>query len=399
MNKSVDVLIVGGGLVGASLMRALTEAGFDALLVEAKPLLGDAGDTFDARSLALSPASVHILQMLGVWSSLTAFAGPINTVHVSEKKGFGSARLQAEQDTPLGFIVELQQISRALIDLLPPDKIIAPAELITLDKQQGTACVRTPDGEIAIKAQLIVAADGAHSSVRKLCGLVAETKWYNQHALVANIGLARSHQNIAYERFTKTGPMAILPMTGQRASLVWALPPEEVERLMGLSEADFLKKLQESFGYRLGRFMQVGRRASFPLQQMLMRTQVDSHVVFIGNAAHALHPVAGQGFNLGLRDVAMLTQCLVEDGISTDVLSRYQQSRQHDQRSISYFTDSLVGLFTSRIPGIATARRCGLVAFDNTPFLKRLLSRYARGFSGVTPDLVCGIPLSNREIS
>lgn len=182
-----------------------------------------------------------------------------------------------------------------------------------------------------------------------------------------------------------------------RASLVWAVAPDEAARLLDLSEIDFLQHLQRAFGYRLGRFTRAGQRMIFPLQQILMNQLVTEKVVFVGNAAHTLHPVAGQGFNLGMRDVAMLAQCIVRNGLGPDMLTTYQQSRHHDQTAITRFTDGLVELFTSRIPGIGIARATGMIAVDNIPFLKKLLTRYARGFAGITPDLVCGIALNADE--
>jgi 2-octaprenyl-6-methoxyphenol hydroxylase len=163
--------------------------------------------------------------------------------------------------------------------------------------------------------------------------------------------------------------------------------------MVKMTEPDFLTKLQHTFGYRLGRFNQVGKRITFPLKQVTLSKLVSGSVVFIGNAAHTLHPIAGQGFNLGLRDIAMLAQCIAKHGLGADMLHIYQQARQHDHKIITHFTDSLIELFNPHFPGARLSRGMGLAAFDNLPFLKRLLSRYARGFGGVIPDLACEIPL------
>lgn len=389
----VDILIVGGGLTGAALMMALAGTGFSTLLVEKKPFSDKLHADFDARSLALSPASVRILQMLDAWPLLNASATAIETIHVSEQRRFGSAHLEGAQHNPLGYVVEMQHISRALHQLLDQQQVIAPARLTAINASEGTAILGCSSGDLNVRAKLIVAADGADSSVRMLCGLETEIKDYAQHAIVANIGLARSHQQCAYERFTPTGPLALLPLTGHRSSLVWAMSPHEAERMMALSEVDFLKQLQRAFGYRLGRFMRAGQRVVHPLRQVLMPEKVTGKVVFVGNAAHTLHPVAGQGFNLGLRDVAMLAQCIVREGLGADMLKLYSQSRRFDQAAITHFTNGLIELFTSELPGAALARTLGLVAVDNTPWLKNLLTRYARGYAGITPDLVCGIAL------
>ena len=391
--QHVDILIVGGGLAGATLMLALAGLGYSTLLVEAKPFSNRVHADFDARTLALAPASVRILKMLQIWPLLQEHATAIKTIHISERHCFGSARLHGEEQDPLGYVVEMQHINRALHRLLDPQHIIAPAELTALNQAHGVATIRTATGELTVRARLIVAADGADSSVRHLCDLSTQVKDYGAQAIVANIGLARAHQQCAYERFTETGPLALLPMTGLRASLVWSLGSKDAERLLASSEADFLNDLQRTFGYRLGRFVKVGRRAIYPLRQVIMPRQVVNSVVFVGNAAHTLHPVAGQGFNLGLRDVATLAQCITQEGLGADMLQTYQQARYHDQVAITRFTDSLIELFTSRVPGLAVMRGAGLIALDNISILKSLLARYARGFAGVTPDLVCGIPL------
>ena len=381
--RQVDILIVGGGLVGATLMLALADLGYSTLLVDAKPLTSRVHEDFDARTLALAPASIRILQTLAIWPLLQDYATAIKTIHVSERHCFGSAHLHGEELDPLGYVVEMQYINRALYHLLDPQHIIAPAELIALNYGEGRATVSTVSGDLNLHARLIIAADGADSSVRQLCGLPTQIKDYGQHAIVANIGLARSHQQHAYERFTSSGPLALLP----------ALPPADAERLLISSEPDFLNTLQYTFGYRLGRFVKVGQRTIYPLRQVIMSQQAIASVVFVGNAAHTLHPVAGQGFNLGLRDVATLAQCIAHAGLGPAMLQQYQQARRHDQVAITHFTDGLIKLFTSRAPGLAAMRSAGLIALDNSSILKNVLARYARGFAGVTPDLVCGIPL------
>lgn len=393
VERQVDILIIGGGLTGATLALALTDLGYSVLLVEAKPFSNRVQADFDARTLALAPASVRILQMLKIWPLLEKDATPIQTIHVSERGCFGSARLHGDEQSSLGYVVEMQHINRALHTLLDEDQIIAPAELTALNSVNGNVTILNTAGESRVQARLIVAADGADSSVRRLCSLPAKVKDYNQLAIVANIGLSRSHHNHAYERFTSSGPLALLPMTDLRSSLVWALPPIEAEQLMVSSDREFLNILQQAFGYRLGRFVKVGKRVLYPLRQVVMSESVLGAIVFVGNAAHTLHPVAGQGFNLGLRDVATLAQCVAQEGLDSKMLQTYQQARRYDQAAITRFTDGLIELFTSRVPGLAMMRGAGLIALDNVAVLKNLLARHARGFAGVIPDLVCGIPL------
>ena len=391
-NQEVDILIVGGGLIGATLMLALAKTDYRVILVDAIPFSSRITPDFDARSLALSPASTRIMQMLNIWPLLEADACPIETIHVSEQHAFGCAHLRGDGVSKLGHVVELQQINHALHQCLNLDHVLAPAQLIALDKEQGVATIRQGDTTLQLTAKLIVAADGTDSSVRTFCDMTANINDYHQHALVANIGLARGHQHIAYERFTTHGPLALLPMNGLRASMVWALPPDEAKHTLALNDKDFLTQLQRHFGYRLGRFTSVGKRVSYPLRQVIMPKQTCGSVVFVGNAAHTLHPVAGQGFNLGLRDVAMLAQCIVQHGLTPDMLQHYETQRTSDQTSMTRFTDGLIRLFTSKFPCVGLARRAGLIAFDQVPALKAILARHARGFAGITPDLVCQIP-------
>lgn len=394
MDKSVDVLIIGGGLTGSALMLALKETKLNVLLVDTKPFNASSDVGFDARSLALSPASQRILEMLNIWPQLNAFASPINAIHISEQARFGRAYLQNEERTPLGYVVEMQHISRAFNDLLNHKHCLMPARIQSLNHEQGLVTLEHEGRLHNIKAQLIVAADGTHSQVRALCGLKAAMKDYQQKAIVANIGLHRAHQQVAYERFTKHGPLAMLPMIDNRAALVWSLPPFKADEMMCLDDRTFLSALQNAFGYRLGRLARIGTRSVFPLRQVLMTEKTIGSVVFVGNAAQTLHPVAGQGFNLGLRDVAILAQCIVQKGLDKAMLKAYVALRRHDQNAITRFTNGLVDLFTQQaIPGLGLARGLGLVAFDNYPPLKRLLSRYASGYAGVIPDLVCHIPL------
>ncbi len=394
----VDILIIGGGLIGAMLTIALQGSGLRCLMVDSKPFAVKLDSDFDARSLALSPASIHILETLSVWQQVEPYACPIHRIHISEAKRFGTTRLENNTLSPLGYVVEIFRLYQAIQDKLQPEQIMAPCQLISLDDSRQKALLQTRDGKkISVNTKAMVAADGANSFVRQALNLPADIKDYHQAALTANIGLSRDHHNVAYERFTETGPLAMLPMAGKRASLVWSLKPKDAEALFDLSDAQFIQRLQAKFGYRLGRLEKVGERAVFPLRQV--RTPQLAHwpVVFIGNAANTLHPVAGQGFNLGLRDVAMLAQILRQSGVNKAAFERYESSRSTDQSSIAWLTNGLIDLFTSKTPGLSYLRGCGLVALDNLPILKRTISRYASGFAGIVPDLACQIPLNNGE--
>lgn len=403
IEKKTEIVIIGGGLTGAILMLALVNKGYDCLLVDRKSMDEKIDVDFDARSLALSAASVRILEHLGIWPLLLPHATPMHTIHVSEQFRFGSARLHATTSEvglqPLGYVVEMQPINQALHQLLDPARIIAPAELVRLEKDKGIVGLKTQDGDLQIQAQLIVGADGTDSTLRQLAGLSVVRKDYRQHAIVANIGLAKPHQYQAFERFTSSGPLALLPMTANRMSLVWAMRPEQAASTIALDDKNFLKALQKAFGYRLGRLIRVGQRHLYPLIEVTMPAQVDWPLVFVGNAAHTIHPVAGQGFNLGLRDVAALAQAIVSEGLNPAMLGAYEKQRSQDQKAIIKLTSGLVELFTHGLPGLGLARGLGLIAMDNSAFLKNYLMRYTSGFGGIIPDLVCGIELEHRSLS
>lgn len=400
MAEEVDVLVIGGGLIGMALMLALKPLGYRVRIAEARAQTEDNPGMLDTRSIALSPASIRILEQLQVWDNLKKRAAPINMIHVSEQGRFGQARLNqvSEDDDPLGAVVEIHVLSAALHAHLNLEDVFVPARLIALDAITGKATIETSSGKKKLQASWVIAADGANSSTRKLCHLDVEHKTYPEHAIAANIKLARPHRHVAYERFTSDGPLALLPLPGPYMALVWTRTPDEAARLKALDEANFLLALQRAFGYRLGRFVAVGKRMTYPLNQVLMHNQVHERVVFVGNAAHSLHPVAGQGFNLGLRDIAMLAQCAAEHGLTVKAQTRYQIARVSDQETIMTSTDALVSLFKSTLPGVGLARRLGLVALDNSTILKNMLLRHAKGFGGVVPDLVCGIPLKLKDL-
>lgn len=393
IDYQVDVVIVGGGLNGAALLHALQASDLRVLLIDSQDFFQPAL-THDARCLTLSIASQRILQSLDVWSDVASTATVIKKIHVSEQGRFGTACLEAPDQTPLGYVMPIQNLVRALYQNLNRHNIFAPATVTDFDPEQRRIVGQRDGQPFTVQATIVVAADGSYSSMREWCQLPVQVKDYGQHALVTHLNLARSQHNIAFERFTANGPMALLPLESKRMGLVWSLDPNQAERLMHMEEQAFLQYLTRVFGYRVGRFVAVGQRMTYPLRQMLMPTAVQGSVVFIGNAAHTLHPVAGQGFNLGLRDVAMLAQMLKHENIAEPgLLERYQQARNHDQTAIARFTDGLVSVFTHTNVGVRMARQLGLLALDNNQVIKDWVARYASGLAGTIPDLVCGIPL------
>lgn len=393
-----DILIIGSGLTGLSLLLALTQQGLDALLIDthvAAPAISR--DDFNARSLALAPASVNMLSHMQIWESLLPHATPIQTIHVSQRGSFGTTRLKAA-DKPLGYVIEMRDLIEAFSKYLPQKRYFAQARLLSMDTASSTVVMQYQEKPLTIQARLIVSAEGSRSQLREWLHLPIQSKCYDQVAVTANIGLARPHHHIAYERFSQEGPLAMLPMSEQRAAMIWCMPPEQAQSMKNQEDAVFLANLQRYFGYRLGRFTKLGKRTCFPLYYAVMPYTVKWPVVFIGNAAHTLHPIAGQGFNLALRDAASLVQCILKEGLTEAMLQSYQAMRSHDQKAIAYFTQGLIQVFKQQLPGAALFRSFGLLAFDQIPALKSLIAHYARGYGGQVPDLVCGISLHDESI-
>ena len=391
VDYELDVLIVGGGLIGSLLNLALDKTGLKSALVDDCDFrLEPQHAAFDSRSLALAPASVRILQMLGIWAEVQADASAIEQIHVSQKGVFGQTRLYAEAD-PLGYVLEIPYLSHAIAKKLNTDNLFMPAKLIAFDPQQNIATIQHKQQQKLIRAKIVIGADGTNSYLRSLCNLPTQTKSFATDAIVANIELSRPHANCAYERFTKDGPLALLPLTNNRMALVWSQPAVNAKKLCNVSETEFLRELQKTFGYRVGRILHVGKRNIYSLTHLTMPKVVTGSVVFIGNAANTLHPVAGQGFNLGLRDVAMLVQCIKNDGLTAQMLQKYQELRFADQRIIRCFTNSLISSYLSSFPGMPHIRGLCLFTLDNLPIAKKKIINIASGFAGVVSDLACGI--------
>jgi 2-octaprenyl-6-methoxyphenol hydroxylase len=425
--REVDVVIVGGGMVGASLALALSGTGLDVTMIEGVAPGSNAQPSFDERTTALGNASRRIFEGLGVWSGIAPQASAIRTIHVSDAGRFGFARLNAREQgiDAFGYVVTNRVIGAALWAKLAESKGItlrAPAHPEDLDISSERVRLTVVDDRKSangngtreeISTRLVVAADGAHSSVRAAAGIGATVEDYDQVAIAANLATDRAHDGTAYERFTPTGPIALLPLFDGSYGLVWSKTPDEATRVLALDDASFLAELQQGFGWRAGRFTRLGRRASYPLKLTRAATTVATRAVLIGNAAQALHPVAGQGFNLGLRDAAMLAEVLagatgdagasrtggsgvsserVDPG-SADLLARFEQWRSGDRGGVIRFTDGLIKLFGDTRPGMGLARNFGLLLFDLTPPAKSALARVSAGFAGPSPRLARGLAL------
>ena len=408
--RRCDVLIVGGGLVGSALARALAELPLDVLLVEALEPRRLTQPSFDQRSTALASGSQRILAGLDLWPALAPQAQAITHIHISEAGRFGAARIVAAEEgvRALGYTIENQAIGRVLwqgLDTQPRFGCLAPAEMRTLATSANDAIAQIAVGgeHLTVRAKLVVAADGERSWVRRALGGTARADDYEQAAIVLNCRTAAAPAGHAFERFTPRGPIAFLPLTDGRAAVIWTLPTAAAERALALSADDFRSALQTAFGYRLGRIVRVGERHLHALSRVRAEPLERERAVLIGNAALALHPVAGQGFNLALRDVATLAEVLADElrerGGAADVgsaqlLARYREWRAADRRRVAAFTHGLIRLFGDAVPGLGAARGLGLAAFDVLPGAKALLARQTMGRAGRLPRLARGVGLS-----
>lgn len=408
MDVDYDLLIVGGGMVGASLAFALGGQGLRIGLVEAVAFASSGQPGYDDRVIALSYGTRRIFEGLGLWETIRPLATPIEKIHISDRGGPGIARLDSREEgvEALGYVVEAGQIAAVLtahLRMLAAVDLLAPAALeeVTLRSEAAHAAVRLEDRIIDLNARLLVAADGANSRIRRQLGIKAVHWDYGQQALIANVTPSRPHQNVAYERFTESGPLALLPMSEGRCAVIYTVHGADVDAVLNLDDAAFLADLQMRFGDRLGQFLKVGRRQAYPLFMLKSREQVRHRVAMIGNAAHTLHPIAGQGFNLGLRDVAVLAEVIIDarrtglDPGDTAVLRRYADWRRWDQRRTVAFTDGLVRLFTNPLAPVRLARDLGLLAFDLFPPVKHLLARQTMGLTGRLPRLARGLSLGD----
>ena len=412
MTAACDVVIVGGGMVGASMACALSTLPLRIVVVEAVPLRAQDQPSYDDRAIALAWGSRKVFDALGLWPALAPRVSPIERIHVSDRGHFGVTRLHSREEgvDALGYVVENRVMGAVLADALAGldnVELISPARLTALDLNSDGARVSVEcDGVVReVAAQLVVGADGGQSAVRRMLD-VPVTHWdYGHSAVIANVSPARFHNHTAYERFTATGPLAMLPnappgtQDSHRCSLVWTVRRDQEREVLALSDAAFLERLQGWFGHRLGRIEKAGRRRSYPLTLLKARSQVRSRLALIGNAAHTLHPVAGQGFNLGLRDVAVLAQVLA-DALAQGqrvgdaaVLQRYADWRVWDQRRVIGITDGLARVFVNPLPPVALARNLGLLAVDMVPALRRMLTRQTMGLAGHLPRLALGLPL------
>jgi len=394
MTQEFDVAIVGGGLVGASLALALADTPLRVALIEAAPAPSTA-PSWDERCIALNDATHRIFSAYGVWPELAADAAPITSTHISERGRFGSARFSAAEAglEALGYNVPLRAIGAALMRKLAEVSnvtLLCPARVTAVAVESDGAVLSLEGAPFTqLRARLIAAADGAQSPVRAMFGIETEVRDYEQQAIVTAVQLTRPHDGIAYERFTPQGPFALIPKPGRAMSLVWTTPTPRVEDRLSWSDERFLAEAQSVFGDRLGRFAELSARRAYPLARVLSKRLTAARTVFIGNAAQALHPVAAQGFNLGLRDVATLAELLRDapDPGATDVLDRYEAARHNDRDRVAGLTDLMVRAFSNRLPVLSQTRHLGLVALELAKPLRGAVLRQHLGHLGLPASL------------
>lgn len=403
--ESYDVLVIGAGMVGASfalaLSRAVSMQPCSVLVVESGRINESDSDSpsFDDRSTALSFGSAGIMQELSLWPELRDLATPIETIHVSDRGRFGSTMLRHDEQgvEALGYVVENRVLGHALNRALLSAaelELLSPARIDSVRPVRDGMAVELVDArEVvhAVRASLVVLADGGRSPICGQLGITVDCERYGQHAIISNIAFEKPHRNVAYERFTDSGPLAVLPLPDlageHRGALVWTVVDSDAKALVEMPESEALCRLQDRFGYRLGRILRIGSRAAYPLNLQLAREQVRPGLVLLGNVAHTLHPVAGQGFNLALRDAYCLAETLAvasEAGQGQGemrTLQDFLDRRTGDQQRTIGFSHYLTRLFASDRGSLVWARKFGLASIDLLPVVRRGFARAAMGLS------------------
>lgn len=390
-----DVTIVGGGMVGMSLALGLAQGLAQGLaspnlrvaVLEARDFKAVEYSPLDQRTTAVAAGTQKILAGLGLWQTLQAHASPIKRIHVSEKSRFGSTQLDSADYAldALGYVIDNQQFMQAaLAQLASTDvELISPCTVTSVTAHDSDGyTLETDQGQIETK--LLVIADGVNSATCQMLGLQHQRHAYQQQALTFNVATSKPHQGRAFERFTPHGPLAFLPLNDGLSSVVWCLPDTKVDTVAALDNEAFLSLLQLEFGHRLGEITRCGARGRFPLSLYQAEAHVGDNLVILGNAAHNLHPVAGQGFNLSMRDVGMLVDLLRQDGTAdlSTLLATFHTGRQRDQALVIKATDTLVRLFSNALLPQMAVRHAGLMALDYLPLAKRLLAEQSMGLRG-----------------
>jgi 2-octaprenyl-6-methoxyphenol hydroxylase len=397
---AAEVVIVGGGLVGLSLAIACASAGLDVIVVDREDPVRMIGESFDGRASAIAFGSQQVLAGIGLWDKIADEAEPIREIRVADRDSplFLHYDHRELGEAPLGYIVENRALRRGLLERLeelPNIRHLAPAAVLGAERGPAGVVCNLADGG-SISGALLVAADGKGSPLRRAAGIRTVEFRYPQTGIVCTVHHERPHLGIAVEHFLPAGPFAILPMTGNRSSIVWTERAALAPSIMALDDAGFTGELASRFGDFLGKLEVVGPRWSYPLAFLHAERYAADRMALIGDAAHLIHPIAGQGLNLGLRDVAALAECIIDarrlglDIGTADVLARYEAWRRVDNLALAAVTDGLNRLFSNEIAPIALARDVGLAIVNRTPPVRRFLMRHAMGMVGTLPRLVRG---------
>lgn len=393
-----DVLIIGAGLVGNSLALAIADFAKTAI-IEANPL--NVKSLLDERALALSAATRRILTALDVWKMIQPHSTPISQVHVSESGHFGATRFSAADYgmDALGYTVTAHTLTEILKQSVLNKSAIesfysSRVEQITPVPDGYRVQVQTQKGMQIFTTRLLIGADGAQSPTRKLLGIASKQEDYAQTALTACMTLTRAHRNIAYERFAEDAVLAALPMIDNRAVIVWTIKTTYAKELEKLTNTDFCSRFQAAFGYRLGRFIQVEKRLAYPVRGLRALEQIRPHAVLIGNAAHTLHPVAAQGFNLSLRDVAVLVQVIMdalaarENPGHLSQLEKYLHQREKKQLETMAMTEGVINSFSKKTLPWKLLKKSGFLGLEIFPAAKNVFAKHAMGVAEEVPKWV-----------
>lgn len=402
MASQYDIAVVGGGLVGSSLACALASSSYKIALIDSQ-LLAEIelkADSLDGRSIALALSSKKMLSALGLWDNFQEHATAIKKIHISDQGRFGATRLDSSryEVESFGYLVPADYLIHALnnqVDSSGNVTRIQPYKVSAIENNSDHVILKQDEGE-TIQASLLIAADGAKSFIREALGIEVEEKQYQQSAVVGSVECDQAHNNTAYERFTDEGPLALLPREGNRCGFIWMNPTEAAENHLTLSDQAFKDKLQQAFGFRLGHFQSVSKRFAYPLALLMSEQRVQQRVVLIGNAAQTLHPIAGQGLNLALRDIAELVEILDQNDLNSidEKLIDYENKRQPDIEKTIRFTDRLNFLFNADYPVLKQSRGLGLAMLGAIPVLEERIVKQNLGEAGSDANLLRGNAVS-----
>ena len=406
MQHDYDVTIIGVGMVGASFACALAPSGLRIAIIESITLSNDQESSYDDRGITLSPSSQRILDRIGVWQQVQSATTAIKKIHVSEQGRFGFTHLDATEfgQTELGHVVVARSLGQALHKQMAEFeniKLICPAELKYFQRTDAAMTLEITQSENSetINTGLLVGADGNRSLVRRLAGINTKERDFEQTAIVANISTQKPNYATAYERFTPHGPVALLPIDKNRSVLVFIVDKESAERYLTMPETQYIKTIEAEFGRRLGKIEKIGQRRSYPIVFIEAVEQYQQQLVLLGNSAHSIHPNMAQGFNLGLRDVAGLAECISEainKGVALDdisILENYMALRYADQQRVMRLTNGLASSFYNQLPLLGPVRNLAMLLIDTIPDLKATFVEKAMGLSGLQPRLVRGLEL------